>query len=33
MMKKFNIKPDPKKTKDMVIMDLKFFICEISYKS
>lgn len=33
MMKKFNIVPDKKKIDKLVVMDIKFFICEISYKS
>lgn len=33
LMKKFNVKTDPKKTDKMVVMDLKYFICEISYRS
>lgn len=32
LLKKFNIEFDKKKYEKMTVMDLKFFICEISYK-
>jgi hypothetical protein len=30
-MSKFDMKPDTKKFKDMVLMDIKYFISEISH--
>jgi hypothetical protein len=33
MLAKYNVVPDKKKIEKLVVMDIKFFICEISYKS
>ena len=32
MMKRYNLVDDPVRNKGMEVLDLKFFICEISYK-